>query len=198
MIGIERKFLRASQAALEFLLTYGWAIMVFLVVVGSLSYFGVLSTDSFLPNKCSLPSGISCLDYEVGTSSINLVLQNNFAETIAIDRIDVAKKDSDSCSYAQTVNLKNNAKAIFTVSGCNNGKIGEKFDGQINVTYVKESSLSHQIMGNIHAKITEITAASSFNLCQNADSNGLCDGLDILFGEGYKAACCSEHSLCCS
>ena len=198
MIGIKRKFLHASQAALEFLLTYGWAIMVVLVVVGSLSYFGVLNTDSFLPNKCSLPSGILCLDYEVGTSSINLVLQNNFGEAIAIDRIDIAKKDSDSCSYTQTVSLKNNAKAIFILSYCNNGKIGEKFDGEINVTYSKESFLSHQIRGNIHTKITGITTALPFNLCQNADSNGLCDGLDILFGEGYKAACCSEHSLCCS
>ena len=35
------------------------------------------------------------------------------------------------------------------------------------------------------------------NICQNAQNNGLCAGLDIAYGAGYQAACCSEHSLCC-
>ncbi len=34
-------------------------------------------------------------------------------------------------------------------------------------------------------------------ICQNAQDSSLCDGLDITYGEGYKALCCSEHSLCC-
>jgi len=34
---------KKSQAALEFLMTYGWAILVVLVAVGALAYFGVLS-----------------------------------------------------------------------------------------------------------------------------------------------------------
>lgn len=38
---------------------------------------------------------------------------------------------------------------------------------------------------------------SNFNTCQNAQSSGLCDGLDIAYGSGYQAACCSEHGLCC-
>ena len=39
---------------------------------------------------------------------------------------------------------------------------------------------------------------SNFNTCQNAQNDGLCAGLDIAYGAGYQAACCSEHSLCCS
>ena len=30
-----------AQAALEFLMTYGWAILVVLVSIGALAYFGV-------------------------------------------------------------------------------------------------------------------------------------------------------------
>lgn len=33
--------------------------------------------------------------------------------------------------------------------------------------------------------------------CQNAQDNGLCSGLDLVYGRGYQAACCSEHGLCC-
>lgn len=38
---------------------------------------------------------------------------------------------------------------------------------------------------------------SNYNICQNAQSSGLCGGLDLAYGEGYKAACCSEHNFCC-
>ena len=35
------------------------------------------------------------------------------------------------------------------------------------------------------------------NYCTNAQENDLCDGLDIVFGTGYKEDCCNEFSLCC-
>ena len=53
-----------SQAALEFIMTYGWAILVVLVAIGALSYFGVLNPGRFLPSRCTLPAGIGCLDFE--------------------------------------------------------------------------------------------------------------------------------------
>ena len=39
--------------------------------------------------------------------------------------------------------------------------------------------------------------ATDSTICQNAQNNGLCDGLDLTYGEGYKELCCSEHNLCC-
>jgi len=63
-------------------MTYSWAIIVVLVAIGALAYFGVLSPDLFVPNKCSLPKGITCLDYNVETSRVILVLQNNLGENI--------------------------------------------------------------------------------------------------------------------
>lgn len=38
---------------------------------------------------------------------------------------------------------------------------------------------------------------TDFNVCQNAQSGGLCSGLDLVYGESYKSTCCIEHSLCC-
>ena len=70
-------FSRKSQAAMEFLMTYGWAILVVLVAIGALAYFGVLSPDRFLPAKCQLPAGIACTDFKVSSSSgVTIVLRN--------------------------------------------------------------------------------------------------------------------------
>ena len=46
----------------------------------------------------------------------------------------------------------------------------------------------------INSKTLPFTDA---NICQNAQTNGLCAGLDLSYGAGYQAACCSEYSLCC-
>lgn len=187
-----------AQAALEFLTTYGWAILVVLVAIAVLAYFGVLSPDMFFPQRCYLPSGITCLDHEVGSSRITLVLQNNFGGSITINKVAAAGTNTNTCSDNESIILLNNEKAVFTLSGCNNGNIGQKFDGNINVTYTKESGLQHLMQGTLRGKILLYDLISSQGVCQNAENNGLCDGLDIVYGAGYKAACCSEHGLCCS
>ena len=185
-----------SQAAMEFIMTYGGAIIIVLVAVAALAYFGVLSPDIFLPKKCTLPTGISCLDYQVSNLRVVLVLQNNFDETITINKIDVGRS-STPCSDTTSTELKKNEKAIFPILGCSNGGIGARFRGEVNITYTKENLLTHKMSGSILAKITEESVIASPGICQNAEDNGLCSGLNLVFGEGYRDACCDEYGLCC-
>ena len=70
-------FFRRGQAALEFLTTYGWAVLVLLVMVASLSNFGVLSPDRFLPNRCSASSEFSCNEFELFANGYLRVILNN-------------------------------------------------------------------------------------------------------------------------
>lgn len=45
--------------------------------------------------------------------------------------------------------------------------------------------------------INSLSAFTDSSICQNAQNLGLCSGLDIIYGSGYRALCCSEHILCC-
>lgn len=182
---------------MEFLMTYGWVIMAVMVAIGALSYFGLLSPERLLPSRCSLPAGINCLDFIVDSASITLVLQNNVGGRITINRVAVGNVDSSSCFNNVDIVVNNNQKAIISISGCSNGNMGERFKGELNVTYTKESLLTHVSSGTINARVSSQTVISSSSICQNAQDNGLCSGLDIVFGVGYQAACCSEQSLCC-
>lgn len=186
-----------AQAALEFLMTYGWAILVVLIAAGALAYFGVLSPDKLFPDKCVLPAGIGCLDYRVESFRAVLVLQNTLGEPITINKV-VISANNQECSDNETIALNNDEKAVYTITECNNGEAGKIFDGAINVTYTIEQKLAHSITGNLKARVVEGLPISSQNICQNAETNGLCDGLDIVYGLGYKSACCGEYSLCCS
>jgi len=61
---------KKGQAAMEFLMTYGWAILVVLAAIGALSYFGVLKPQQFLPEQCVLVPGMACLDFKVNTNGV--------------------------------------------------------------------------------------------------------------------------------
>lgn len=78
---------KKTQAAMEFLLTYGWAITVVVVAIAALAYFGVLDPGKWLvTSTCMLPAGLSCLDHTVTyktdfagnpNNEITLYIKNN-------------------------------------------------------------------------------------------------------------------------
>ena len=78
-----------AQAAMEFLMTYGWAILVVLIVIGALAYFGVLSPSTLLPEKCTFPVSLSCLDHTVTPTYVAVSLQNGAGRDMIIREVTV-------------------------------------------------------------------------------------------------------------
>ena len=139
---------RASQAALEFLMTYGWAILVVLVAVGALAYFGVLSPDKFLPAKCTLQSGIACIDHKATATQLILRVQNSLGYDITVDAV----KAFQCTALGSQGTLANGAPATYTLTACNN--LGAKYNGQVNITYtVTETGIQHNNVGQVTTRI---------------------------------------------
>lgn len=80
---------KKGQAAMEFLMTYGWAILVVLIVIAALAYFGVLDPSNVLPDKCTFPVTLTCDDFLVNTQGISLNVINNAGKGITISRVNV-------------------------------------------------------------------------------------------------------------
>jgi hypothetical protein len=53
---------RKAQSAMEYLMTYGWAILIIAVVLGALFSLGVFSSSSLLGTSCIAYSGYTCLN----------------------------------------------------------------------------------------------------------------------------------------
>ncbi|MEK6967590.1 MAG: hypothetical protein AABX51_03085 [Nanoarchaeota archaeon] len=87
---------RKGQAAMEFLMTYGWAILVVLVVIAALAYFGVLDPTTVLPDRCAFPTALTCSDYLVSSlSSVTLpafqfTFSNGFQKDIYVSTVNVS------------------------------------------------------------------------------------------------------------
>ena len=82
---------RKSQAALEFLTTYGWAFLVILIMMSALAYFGVLNPSKLLPDRCNFGSEIRCNknlmvinSVKDPTDTISMRLANNFGTSITV------------------------------------------------------------------------------------------------------------------
>jgi hypothetical protein len=52
--------MKRAQAAMEYLMTYGWALLVIVLVLGALIYLGVLNPQGRMQDMCNLPIGFGC------------------------------------------------------------------------------------------------------------------------------------------
>jgi hypothetical protein len=142
---------RKSQAAMEFLMTYGWAILVVLVAVGALAYFGVLSPDKFLPAKCTLQAGIGCIDHKATSTALNVVLLNSLGFDLTITDL---KASQCTAQTGLSVSLLNGGRYTANMVCVNSGS--SKYNGQFNVTYTTPSDaggLSHTNVGQVTTRI---------------------------------------------
>ena len=62
----------------------------------------------------------------------------------------------------------------------------------------KGTNIINKTNGIIYVNSKEVLYFTSYTVCQNAESLGLCGGIDILYGPGYRNLCCCERSLCCT
>ncbi len=171
--------MRKGQAATEFLMTYGWAILIVLISIGALAYFGVLNPSRFLPSSCLLFAGLACTDFSVGDNSMTLILQNGFGKDITIQSFNVVNDAGGAaCQWGvQNINLKmgDGQQKSISLGQCTNGIIGTKFRGTIYITYLTLDGITHTRTGSLTSQVE--------NLCTSTF-----DGIDT-----YTAGPCFSH-----
>ena len=86
---------RKGQAAMEFLMTYGWAILAAVVAIGVLAYFGVFSPGRYVSEMCVLGAPFGCDDESIADSSvgsygaIQLIIRNGGGDNYNITEISI-------------------------------------------------------------------------------------------------------------
>ncbi|MFA5141731.1 MAG: hypothetical protein WC471_02075 [Candidatus Woesearchaeota archaeon] len=151
---------KKAQAAMEFLMTYGWAILVVLVVIGSLAYFGVLSPTALLPEKCFMPIGLSCTQHLVSATAGTAKFQflNGLGDKITITNF--LMKDANGitvCSSGPlTTEILNGQSKEVSLASCTGlGTASEKVRFTMQATYYKGSATTfeHTLDGELLARL---------------------------------------------
>ena len=158
---------RRGQAAIEFLVTYGWAIMAAMLVIGALTYFGITNPATSLPDKCIFANAFECKDFMITPSEVQLKLTNVAGQT-------VYGLGSIASPEPIAANLTDN-NAVCTITGsptflepedemevvCNNPpgspfNTGEKAKIKVTIIYRKTPSGYNQVsLGEVYSTVQQ-------------------------------------------
>ncbi|HOI19117.1 MAG TPA: hypothetical protein PLX15_04620 [Candidatus Woesearchaeota archaeon] len=81
---------KKSQAAMEYVMTYGWAILAVMIVIGFIVNYANIDPSDFMGEECNFDIGLKCNDFaisESGANNIVLSVTNGFPKAITITKI---------------------------------------------------------------------------------------------------------------
>lgn len=148
--------MKKGQAALEFLMTYGWAILVVLIVIGALAYFGVLNPNTFVSERCNLPSPFVCSNSVVKVSGPSLfAVTNSGGSEVKITGLKMIQTGSGETSdpecifdgAATPVAIKSGETSTITTASCTFIDVGRGSKAKFNLElkyYATESGSSFE------------------------------------------------------
>ncbi|MEK6943074.1 MAG: fibrinogen-like YCDxxxxGGGW domain-containing protein [Nanoarchaeota archaeon] len=176
---------KKSQAALEFLTTYGWAFLIILIMIGALSYFGILSPSKLLPNRCNFGPEIGCVDYSISSNGLQLRLKNNAGSPIIVDALNMTTANSIQLGCASniigSVWRTGETKDVPIICGfANFGLVsGEKSKLNLRMTYHQAQSSSlfgKDASGEVLANVQYGSVAGTQSVPLGASCKQILDG----------------------
>ncbi len=180
----------------------GYAILIFsLVILVVIFSSGCTSLDSFrnnlnesgLPNTCGnsvIDNGELCDNPDLNGRNCQSFGFSNGTLLCTNCNFDTSKCFNDFCNHDLFCDIKEDYQNCPSDCEAPNN-ISNETNGSV---IVGDGGISGS--GSSKDKVEEQTQ-TSVTICQNAQNGGLCNGLDLTYGDGYKNLCCGEHGICC-
>ena len=159
---------KRAQSALEFMTTYGWAILVIAIALGVLYSMGVFNLASTTPDICTLSSNVGCLSASLSsTGQLTVNIEQATQDTINV--ISIGCNDQgvlrNMVLTSPPTTLYIGQNAIFTVQCYQtvrgaltpySGQIGDAFKGFLIVNYTNlNSGFPHTSQGPLIEKVQQ-------------------------------------------
>ncbi|MEM3227507.1 MAG: hypothetical protein QXR58_02335 [Candidatus Micrarchaeaceae archaeon] len=153
-----------AQSAMEYLMTYGWAILIISIVLGALAAMGLFNPSTYINSQCIFPAEFSCINSYMSTSGLLSVnIEQSSSAPINITAI--------GCNTnATTVDMVQESPAIYVPIGSNvtfsgiqcysagtpfSGRVGTVFHGYVILNYTNvQTGFPHTTIGSLLQKIT--------------------------------------------
>jgi len=147
---------------MEFFMTYSWALVIILAVIGVLFYLGVMDPGNLRPNSCMFSSGFTCYDYRVQAGgNLSLDLGQSMGKDVLVTGFNcTAVANPAPSALPANVTIMSGAHVVmpsplnctksdgtFTVSG-------DYYQGTMVVNYTEiDTQMTHTIKGSITFKV---------------------------------------------
>ncbi len=147
---------KKAQAALEYLTTYGWAILAALVALGAISYFGFMNPTALLPDKCDFGKQLECVDSIIQGNEIKITFRNNFGKEIEITDVQGERLDSGGgTSLPLSIPVGSERELVANIRIQDAPPRGEKGDFLINITFKRADpeGPEHTLIGSLFTTV---------------------------------------------
>lgn len=149
---------RKAQGALEYLITYGWAILIIVIIGGALFGLGIFNPSSWVANKrASGFSSVFLKDWKFSSSGAQFVFANQFGSDLDLDSITVSSPTTTfACTNTSASDLptvKVNDAAVMVVSSCSAvPPRGVSYTVLVQITFTS-GGVQHVDSGTLSGKI---------------------------------------------
>jgi len=165
---------KMAQSAMEFLMTYGWALLIIVIIIAVLFYLGILQPKT--PNSLIFSPGFSASSFRVGsgTGAFELDFGHAKGQTIRVTKAGCSMQEIP----ALTQSLTNLTNPVVIPSGTHkwiiggdsgntlncldengnplnpsNAEVGQRYRGKVCIEYEEvESGLTRQVCGDLNAR----------------------------------------------
>lgn len=131
---------KRGQSALEYLVTYGWAILAIVIVAGVLWYLGIFNPTKYVgSSQCGGFSTVVCRDYTAVLGTVSISFGNAAGGTISIT--------NTTCGGPVSVSANGGFNCTLTGQTTTSG-----LDIPISIAYTSASGLSHLETGFVRGQ----------------------------------------------
>jgi hypothetical protein len=140
---------KKAQAALEYLMTYGWAILVIVIVIAALYALGVFTPKASVPcTPCF--SSFAYLDHSYTGNTLTLKIRNGPRAIVVNNATFSDASTGNLLGYNDTwvsAGANGDIQKSITVT------LGTPYDVKVDISYtVNETGLTHTDSATIHGK----------------------------------------------
>lgn len=148
---IRRPAANHGQTALEYLITYGWAIAMILILL-AVAFYDAFDPYKYIPGTCTLDRELGCLDYKITNNYVELSVANRLGEDITVSRIAIP-----GCNGTASGTLRKAEQKVFIITNCTFDSTS-RYREQFSIDYTGKSGIVHREQGTLDGNVDASTA----------------------------------------
>lgn len=132
--------MRKGQSAMEYLMTYGWAILIVIVVAGVLAYYGVFSPGKLVGASVIGFSKVYVTQADFNSAGVlKVMVENRVGEEINVTKLAANSIQSDIADVKLAAGAKSGwLTATFSTLA---GKTGDAYNINVAIEYELTSAM---------------------------------------------------------
>ncbi len=147
-----------GQAAMEFFMTYGWAILGLAAAIGGLTYFNIFNTTKYYPEECILFDKVSCITAKASFSStpnrIELVARNEYGQLL--NPFNITILSDQGCNNNQGTasgGLTDGEEEKITITCTSTLPTEGRYQAILNISFTGTSGTPHNAYGKLVTQV---------------------------------------------